>query len=333
MRRLPSGRDLFGSFTCQSCHAHEPDVAVTRHEYITGFQNNISNACMNCHPTGWEAPILPADHSLKYFPDPKRFAQRPVVHHVSRRPNDLEGLRVHRVPRRSHVCRPARIAVWLLLDRCRLLRLPSEWTSEMTTATDGGTNDLTSFTAHASLLSWSQPLQVRRTPRTGGAGACGFAPPPRCRNRRRKNKPAWRPFGRAEMQVQTNKLRAAKKQLLSCAQPMCGKFLRRQCAARFSDLEPEVPSVIPLVKDGSGQHRPRRARGGRRRGSVGARRRARPLRRPRRSRVHVPRRGRGDCAGDGDDPTWAAQSAALGGAAPRRRFDHRARPARPSRRR
>jgi hypothetical protein len=58
----------FASFTCQSCHAHAPDVAVTRHEYITGFQNNVSNACMNCHPTGWEAPILPADHSLKYFP-------------------------------------------------------------------------------------------------------------------------------------------------------------------------------------------------------------------------------------------------------------------------
>lgn len=57
----------FESFTCQSCHAHQPDVAVMRHQYITGFQN-VSNACMNCHPTGWEAPILPADHSLKYFP-------------------------------------------------------------------------------------------------------------------------------------------------------------------------------------------------------------------------------------------------------------------------
>ncbi|MFL5305847.1 MAG: hypothetical protein ACJ8F1_11570 [Polyangia bacterium] len=58
-------------------------------------------------------------------------------------------------------------------------------------------------------------------------------------------------FRSAEMQVQAGELRAAKKQLLSCAQPMCGKFLRRQCAARFGDLEPEVPSVIPLVKDGA----------------------------------------------------------------------------------
>ena len=57
----------FLTFTCQSCHAHAPDVAPTRHVYITGFEN-VSNACYNCHPTGWEAPILPADHSLKYFP-------------------------------------------------------------------------------------------------------------------------------------------------------------------------------------------------------------------------------------------------------------------------
>jgi hypothetical protein len=57
----------FSTFTCQSCHAHAADVAAMRHVYITGFEY-VSNACFNCHPTGWEAPILPADHSLKYFP-------------------------------------------------------------------------------------------------------------------------------------------------------------------------------------------------------------------------------------------------------------------------
>ena len=57
----------FSSFTCVSCHAHDEDAAMKRHEYITGFQWS-SNACFNCHPRGWEAPILPADHSLKYFP-------------------------------------------------------------------------------------------------------------------------------------------------------------------------------------------------------------------------------------------------------------------------
>jgi hypothetical protein len=57
----------FSTFTCQSCHAHASDVAAMRHLYVTGFEY-VSNACLNCHPTGWEAPILPADHSLKYFP-------------------------------------------------------------------------------------------------------------------------------------------------------------------------------------------------------------------------------------------------------------------------
>lgn len=57
----------FATFTCQSCHAHASDVAAMRHLYITGFEY-VSNACLNCHPTGWEAPILPADHSQKYFP-------------------------------------------------------------------------------------------------------------------------------------------------------------------------------------------------------------------------------------------------------------------------
>lgn len=57
----------FSAFTCVSCHAHDQDAAIKRHEHITGFQWT-SNACFNCHPRGWEAPILPADHSLKYFP-------------------------------------------------------------------------------------------------------------------------------------------------------------------------------------------------------------------------------------------------------------------------
>jgi hypothetical protein len=57
----------FSVFTCVSCHAHDEAAAIKRHEFITGFQWR-SNACFNCHPKGWEAPILPADHSLKYFP-------------------------------------------------------------------------------------------------------------------------------------------------------------------------------------------------------------------------------------------------------------------------
>ena len=58
--------DTFATFTCQSCHAHAPDVAPTRHVDITGFVNQ-SSSCIACHPTGGEAPISLADHSAKYF--------------------------------------------------------------------------------------------------------------------------------------------------------------------------------------------------------------------------------------------------------------------------
>jgi Zn finger protein HypA/HybF involved in hydrogenase expression len=59
--------DTFKTFTCQTCHAHAPDVALGRHTFITGFVND-SNACVSCHPTGNEAPISVHDHSAKYFP-------------------------------------------------------------------------------------------------------------------------------------------------------------------------------------------------------------------------------------------------------------------------
>ena len=56
-------------------------------------------------------------------------------------------------------------------------------------------------------------------------------------------------FRSAEMHVQAGQLRAAQDRLLVCAQAICDKFIRRQCTQRYSNLEPEVPSVIPLVKD------------------------------------------------------------------------------------
>jgi hypothetical protein len=59
--------DTFASFTCISCHDHAPDLAATRHVYITDFVYQ-SSACFSCHPTGNEAAITPDEHSLKYFP-------------------------------------------------------------------------------------------------------------------------------------------------------------------------------------------------------------------------------------------------------------------------
>jgi hypothetical protein len=51
-------------------------------------------------------------------------------------------------------------------------------------------------------------------------------------------------------------LRDAKEQMLSCAQPSCAGarhgFLRRECLFRFSRLEADIPSVIPVVTDQGG---------------------------------------------------------------------------------
>lgn len=57
----------FADYTCVSCHAHEQDVAIGRHTFITGFVWQ-SSACFSCHPTGNEAAINVDEHSNKYFP-------------------------------------------------------------------------------------------------------------------------------------------------------------------------------------------------------------------------------------------------------------------------
>src|SRR4051794_17507960 len=62
-------------------------------------------------------------------------------------------------------------------------------------------------------------------------------------------------FRGAEMQIQAGQLRAAKERFLACSQSICAKFLQRQCAQRYSQLEPEIPSVIPLVSDADGEPR------------------------------------------------------------------------------
>src|SRR5215471_9754021 len=62
-----SGGATYKDFTCQSCHAHQPDVAATRHMFITDFKQD-SNACYKCHPNGRESAITITDHSAKYFP-------------------------------------------------------------------------------------------------------------------------------------------------------------------------------------------------------------------------------------------------------------------------
>jgi hypothetical protein len=50
-------------------------------------------------------------------------------------------------------------------------------------------------------------------------------------------------------------LRQAKDLLLSCAKATCGAFVKQQCTSRYAQLESDIPSVVPLVSDESGEPR------------------------------------------------------------------------------
>ena len=50
-------------------------------------------------------------------------------------------------------------------------------------------------------------------------------------------------------------LREAKETFLACAKPACGAVIRNQCSARYTQLESDIPSVVPLVTDEAGRDR------------------------------------------------------------------------------
>jgi hypothetical protein len=50
-------------------------------------------------------------------------------------------------------------------------------------------------------------------------------------------------------------LREAKETYWACAKPACGVLIRNQCSARFTQLESDIPSVVPLVTDEAGRDR------------------------------------------------------------------------------
>src|SRR4051794_6753199 len=53
--------------------------------------------------------------------------------------------------------------------------------------------------------------------------------------------------GAALQLEQTGKLRLAREQLLFCAQAPCSGVVRQQCFARYTQMESDIPSVVPLV--------------------------------------------------------------------------------------
>src|SRR6185369_13251536 len=55
-----------------------------------------------------------------------------------------------------------------------------------------------------------------------------------------------------ELQQQAKLLRA-REVLADCAQSKCGAFLHRECAARYNQIETDIPSVILLAKGEHGE--------------------------------------------------------------------------------
>src|SRR5262249_41347971 len=49
--------------------------------------------------------------------------------------------------------------------------------------------------------------------------------------------------------------REAKELLLACAKPACGTFLSQKCAAKYMQLDADIPSIVPLVTDDTGMPR------------------------------------------------------------------------------
>jgi hypothetical protein len=56
----------------------------------------------------------------------------------------------------------------------------------------------------------------------------------------------------AQAKEQSAHLREARDLLLECAKSTCSKLLREQCRVRYTQLEEDIPSVVPLVTDESG---------------------------------------------------------------------------------
>lgn len=59
-------------------------------------------------------------------------------------------------------------------------------------------------------------------------------------------------FRGAEASEQSGRLRAAKERLFLCAQPLCARAIRHQCALRYSQIDADIPSVVLVVQDNSG---------------------------------------------------------------------------------
>jgi hypothetical protein len=87
-------------------------------------------------------------------------------------------------------------------------------------------------------------------------GACvavlvAWLPPSHSAPKRRENAcvGAWRS---AEEMVKAGHMREAKVSMLKCAQASCSALLRKECTRRVAEIESDIPSIVPIVTDASG---------------------------------------------------------------------------------
>ncbi|HXI55572.1 MAG TPA: hypothetical protein VNO55_05910, partial [Polyangia bacterium] len=60
-------------------------------------------------------------------------------------------------------------------------------------------------------------------------------------------------FADARQQASRGRLQKANRLFFQCADPVCGRALANECAARRAQLEPDIPSVVPVLTDREGR--------------------------------------------------------------------------------
>jgi hypothetical protein len=98
---------------------------------------------------------------------------------------------------------------------------------------------------------------VSRLLRTGGIAGLALlaAVPARSETSRASSKedPACTTaYAGAQEREQSGHLIAARDLWLACAKPSCGNFLHQECSVRYSQLNSDIPSIVPLASDASG---------------------------------------------------------------------------------
>jgi hypothetical protein len=89
-----------------------------------------------------------------------------------------------------------------------------------------------------------------------GAALCLSAKPGETQDRGKAERRACANTYKNALQLeQAAHLRRAKEMLLSCARASCGALVKQQCMARYTQLESDIPSVVPLVTDENGEPR------------------------------------------------------------------------------